>query len=323
MPRFAALDCGTNSLRLLISDFHLDGDVLEGTELARLNEIVRLGQGVDATGRISDEALRRVKLTLARYIDLMLQENVQAVRMVATSASRDAENRDDFFNLTADMLGEHWPGVKAEVISGAEEAALSFRGAVEDLSPEDGPFCVVDLGGGSTEVIVGDYHGDIAGAYSANMGCVRITERLLLSDPPTEEEIAAAREFIAEQMADVRAAVPLAKTHTLVGCAGTFTTLSAVAQGLETYDPQAIHMSRLRFEALRSLCGTLLATPKGRRAADPVIHPGRADVIGGGALVVEAILDTMSAEAGLSSIVISEKDLLDGIVAGLVDEHLH
>ena len=323
MPRFAALDCGTNSLRLLISDVRLDGEVLEGTELARLNEIVRLGQGVDATGRISDEALRRVELTLARYIDLMLQEEVTSVRMVATSASRDAENRDDFFGLTARMLGEHWPGVQAEVITGEEEAALSFRGAVEDLSAEEGPFCVVDLGGGSTEMIVGDYHGEISGAYSANIGCVRLTERFLKSDPATPEEFAAAREFIAEQMETVLDNVPLEQTKTLVGCAGTFTTLSAVAQGLETYDPAAIHMSRLRFEALNNLCSHILEMPKGRRAADPVIHPGRADVIGGGSLVVQAVLATLAEEAGLSEIVISEKDLLDGIVAGLVDEHLH
>ncbi|QNE89258.1 Ppx/GppA family phosphatase [Corynebacterium incognita] len=316
MPRYAAVDCGTNSIRLLISEVLPDGKIRDVT---RLMEIIRLGEGVDATGRISDAAIARARAALSNFVEQMRFENVTAVRMVATSASRDAENRQEFFDMTAELLGQIQPGAMAEVIFGAEEAQLSFRGAVGDLSPDKGPFCVIDLGGGSTEFIVGDHTGDIHGAYSARMGCVRLTERFLPTDPATPDELAAARDYVSAQLADVAKTVPLQDARTFVGCAGTFTTLSALAQGLEKYDPDAIHGSIVRFGALRVLLDHLVKQPAASRALNPVIHPGRADVIGGGAVAVHGIMDLIGDATDTNSFVISEKDILDGIIAGIVD----
>ncbi|MDR7328913.1 Ppx/GppA phosphatase family protein [Corynebacterium guangdongense] len=315
MTRVAAIDCGTNSIRLLVSDVR-DGEIHEVT---RLNEIVRLGQGVDATGRLAPEAIERTREALTTYVQIMKAEGVTDVRMVATSATRDAVNRDEFFGMTARLLGEIRPGAVAEVISGEEEAALSFRGAVADLDPSREPFCVIDLGGGSTEFIVGTAAGDILGASSVDMGCVRLTERIMVSDPATEAEIAEAEDYVAELTERVAEQLPLAQARTFVGVAGTFTTLSALAQGLETYDRTEIHNSELSFEALQVITDNLIAEPAALRAAHPVIHPGRADVIGGGSVVVNGIIDMISRHSDVHSFVISEKDILDGIVAGLVD----
>lgn len=331
MTRFGAVDCGTNSIRLLITDVREVDGVLEMTELHRVMEIVRLGEGVDATGRLADAALERVRVALTHYADLMRAERVGAVRMVATSASRDASNRDDFFAMTGEVLAE-W-GVEAEVISGDEEAALSFRGAVDDLDAGEGPFCVIDVGGGSTEVIVGDHDGTVHGAASVPMGSVRLTERFLESSPPTAAQVESARAYVAEQTARVLEQVPVAKSRTIVGCAGTYTTLSALALGLESYDPSAIHLSTLRFSALRALNSSVLSTDRRALAENPVMHPGRADVFAGGVVVIDGLMDMVEAvnaaskSAGSRDAVplefhISEKDILDGIVAGLVDEKL-
>ncbi|HHT31970.1 MAG TPA: Ppx/GppA family phosphatase [Corynebacterium sp.] len=338
MTRFGAVDCGTNSIRMLITDVRRGDDrVLELTELHRVMEIVRLGEGVDATGRLADAALQRVREALTRYAALMRAEGVEAVRMVATSASRDASNRDEFFAMTRELLAD-W-GAEAQVISGDEEAALSFRGAVDDLHPEEGPFCVIDVGGGSTEVIVGDYDGTVHGALSVPMGSVRLTERFLVDSPPRPAQVEAARRYVAEQCERVREAVPVAGARTIVGCAGTYTTLSALAQGLETYDPSAIHLSTLRFTALRSLNQSVLATDRRTLAENPVMHPGRADVFAGGVLVIDGLMDMFEAAAADAKsrekgkdrgsrnaapleFHVSEKDILDGIVAGLVDEKL-
>lgn len=302
--RVAAIDCGTNSIRLLVSE--------NGTEVTRLNEIVRLGEGVDATGRLDDRALSRTRHALERYVDIMNFEGVKQVRMVATSATRDAENREEFFSMTEELLG-----VRAEVISGEEEAMLSFTGAVADLEPTRGPFCVIDLGGGSTEFIVGAAGGEILGSASAQMGCVRITERIMRADPPTETEAEIAADFVAEQIATVRSSVPVGKAATFVGVAGTFTTLSAMAQGLETYDRAEIHNSELRIDALKLVTRQLISESAAARAAHPVIHPGRADVIAGGSVIVEGIIDMIADLGTAETLVISEKDILDGIVAGL------
>lgn len=322
MTRFGAIDCGTNSIRMLISDVRQVDGVVETTELHRVMEIVRLGQGVDATGRLSAEALERVRGALSEYVELLEFERVSSVRMVATSATRDAENREEFFALTRELLAP-W-GVEAEVISGEEEAELSFRGAVDDHTPEEGPFCVIDVGGGSTEVVVGDYDGTLRAEVSVPMGSVRLTERFLESSPPTGKQVAAARRYVATQVAKVAEQVPLAGVRTIVGCAGTFTTLSALAQGLEAYEPEAIHMSTLRFEALRSLNSSVLATDKVALAENPVMHPLRADVFAGGVLVVDGMMDMFEAAADRGEPVplefhISEKDILDGIVATLGD----
>ncbi|SMG35679.1 exopolyphosphatase / guanosine-5'-triphosphate,3'-diphosphate pyrophosphatase [Corynebacterium pollutisoli] len=315
MTRVAAVDCGTNSIRLLICDI-----VGEATrEITRTMEIVRLGQGVDATGELDPVAIERTRAALSRFVEIMEFEEVKAVRMVATSATRDASNRDDFFRMTAELLGRITPGAQAEVISGEEEAALSFRGAITDLNPSDDPFCVIDLGGGSTEFIVGTADGEILGAHSAQMGCVRVTERIMRSDPPTDTETEIAMEYIGERLADVVKIVPVDKARTFVGVAGTFTTLSALAQGLETYDPREIHGSVLNFSALRVLTAEIRRQSAETRGLNPVVHPGRADVLGGGSAVVDGIMDMIAAQTSVDSFVISEKDILDGIVAGLGD----
>ena len=306
MTRVAAVDCGTNSIRLLIHD-------TEVGEVARRNTIVRLGQGVDETGQFAPEAIERTRVALADYVDEMKRENVTRVRMVATSATRDASNREDFFAMTRELLGQIQPGAVAEVISGEEEAALSFAGATADLDPDRGPFCVIDLGGGSTEFVMEDR------AVSTQMGCVRITERFMRSDPPTEEETAAARAYIDERIAEAAKVVPFAEAKTFVGCAGTFTTLSAIAQNLHSYDPERIHMSEIPFERLREVTADLRAKTGPQRRENPVVHPGRADVIGSGSAVVEQLMGFFEHDAGASRFIISEKDILDGIVAGLAE----
>lgn len=305
----AAVDCGTNSIRLLITRREADGTL---TEITRENTIVRLGQGVDETGRFNPEAIERTRQALAAYTERMRAEGVERVRMVATSATRDAENREDFFAMTRALLGQIQPGAQAEVISGDEEAHLSFLGATADIDPARGPFCVIDLGGGSTEFVMEQ------GARSTQMGCVRVTERFMRTDPPTEEETAAARTYIRERIAEATEAVPFAQSRTFVGCAGTFTTLSALAQELDSYDPERIHMSEVPFDRMREVTADLRARTAKQRLEYGPMHPGRADVIGSGSTVVEELTDAFEREAGASSFIISEKDILDGIVAGLL-----
>lgn len=306
MTRVAAVDCGTNSIRLLIHD-------TETGEVCRRNTIVRLGQGVDETGQFAPEAIERTRVALADYVDEMQRENVTRVRMVATSATRDASNREDFFAMTRELLGKIQPGAEAEVISGEEEAALSFAGATADIDPARGPFCVIDLGGGSTEFVMEGH------AISTQMGCVRITERIMRTDPPTAEETAAARDYIADRIAEASKVVPFAQARTFVGCAGTFTTLSALAQSLDSYDPERIHMSEISFGRIREVTGELRRKTAEERRTNPVVHPGRADVIAAGSAVVEELIDFFEHEANASRIVVSEKDILDGIVAGLAE----
>lgn len=308
MTRVAAVDCGTNSIRLLIHD-------TETGEVCRRNTIVRLGQGVDETGKFASESIERTRVALADYVDEMQRENVTRVRMVATSATRDASNREDFFAMTRELLGKIQPGAEAEVISGEEEAALSFAGATADLDPERGPFCVIDLGGGSTEFVM--QTGEGIRAVSTQMGCVRITERFMRTDPPTAEETTAARDYIADRIAEASKVVPFAQTRTFVGCAGTFTTLSALAQELDSYDPERIHMSEISFDRIREVAEDLRNKTAEERRTNPVVHPGRADVIAAGSAVVEELIDFFEHEANARRIVISEKDILDGIVAGL------
>lgn len=317
MTRIAAVDCGTNSIRLLISDVTRTSNNSAGfstNEVTRRMEIVRLGQSVDATGELAPEAIERTRAALSNYVAIMKFENVEKVRMVATAAVRDANNSEEFFAMTAELLGEVEDGVQAEVISGVEEAELSFLGAVQDLSPDAGPFCVIDLGGGSTEFIVANKGEEILGAHSAAMGCVRITERMMPSDPPSETEVEIADDFVAERMGEVEKLVPIEQARTVVGCAGTFTTLSALAQGLEQYDPEQIHGSVLRFAALRVLLQQVIAASAATRAQNPVIHAGRADVLGGGAVAVRGIMDMLERRSGAREFVISEKDILDGVI---------
>jgi exopolyphosphatase/guanosine-5'-triphosphate,3'-diphosphate pyrophosphatase len=306
--RVAAIDCGTNSIRLLIAD--RDGSGLR--DLHREMRIVRLGQGVDATGRFAVDALARTEAALRDYAELLRRFEVGRVRMVATSATRDAANRDEFFAMTAAVLGSVVPGAVAEVITGAEEAALSFAGAVGDLNADTGPFVVVDLGGGSTEVVLGDGAG-VRAAYSADIGCVRMTERCLHSDPPTTDEVAQARQAVRERLAPALLAVPVQQARTWVGLAGTFTTIAALAHRLPVYDSEAIHLSRVSFADLLAVCDQLIGMTRRQRAALGPMHEGRVDVIGGGAIVVQELADAIGERAGIGELVVSEHDILDGI----------
>lgn len=318
MTRVAAVDCGTNSIRLLIADVDDAGTLVD---VDRDMKVVRLGQGVDATGEFAPEAIERVRVALDDYVERMLGAGVERVRMVATSATRDASNRDAFFAMTADLLGRVQPGCVAEVITGDEEARLSFRGAVGGLDPADGPFVVTDLGGGSTEVVVGSVsRGEavVAGAYSADIGCVRLTERALPSDPPMLEERARAEGIAADELAKAFAAVDVSLARTWVGVAGTLTTFAAVQAGLTEYDPDVIHHSRIALADLHVLCGKIAAMTVEERLALGPMHPGRADVIGGGALVTRELARQFADRAGITEMVVSEHDILDGIALGLV-----
>lgn len=306
--RVAAIDCGTNSIRLLIAD--RDGSGLR--DLHREMRIVRLGQGVDATGRFAVDALARTEAALRDYADLLRRFEVGRVRMVATSATRDAANRDEFFAMTAAVLGSVVPGAVAEVITGAEEAALSFAGAVGDLNADTGPFVVVDLGGGSTEVVLGDGAG-VRAAYSADIGCVRMTERCLHSDPPTTDEVAQTRQAVRERLAPALLAVPVQQARTWVGLAGTFTTIAALAHRLPVYDSEAIHLSRVSFADLLEVCDQLIGMTRRQRAALGPMHEGRVDVIGGGAIIVQELADAIGERSAITELVVSEHDILDGI----------
>ncbi|WP_193047847.1 Ppx/GppA phosphatase family protein [Mycolicibacterium baixiangningiae] len=315
MVRVAAVDCGTNSIRLLIAD-EADGRL---TDVHREMRIVRLGQGVDATGEFAPDALARTRAALVDYAELMRTFEVGRVRMVATSAARDVSNRDEFFQMTAEVLGAVVDGAVAEVITGTEEAELSFRGAVGDLDPAAGPFVVVDLGGGSTEVVVGSgAPGDgVQASFSADIGCVRLTERCLHSDPPTVEEVDAARAVIRTALDEALSHVPVQSAHTWVGVAGTMTTLAALAHQMTTYDPDAIHLSHTGFHALLEVCDDLIAMTRQQRAALGPMHEGRVDVIGGGAIIVEELARLLGERAGIDELVVSEHDILDGIALSI------
>jgi exopolyphosphatase / guanosine-5'-triphosphate,3'-diphosphate pyrophosphatase len=311
--RVAAVDCGTNSIRLLIADRDPAGGL---TDVVREMRIVRLGQGVDATGAFVPEAIERTRIALHDYANLMREHGVEAVRMVATSATRDASNREDFFAMARAELGAVIPGAEAEVISGDEEARLSFSGAVGELNSADGPFVVVDLGGGSTELVLGDETG-VAAAYSADIGCVRITERCLHDDPPTAEQVSAAKEFATERFVDAFAHVPIERARTWVGVAGTMTTIAAVAQDLPTYDADKVHLSRLSLQDVHAVADRLVDMTRADRSALGPMHPGRVDVIGGGAVILTVLADELSRRAGVDELIVSEHDILDGIALSI------
>lgn len=308
MTRVAAVDCGTNSIRLLVAD--LDAATGELVELDRRMIVVRLGQGVDKTGRLAPEALERTFEACREYAAVIKELGAERVRFVATSASRDAENRDEFVRGVLDILG-----VEPEVISGDQEAEFSFTGATGELTGRtdlERPFLVVDIGGGSTEFVVGAEH--VLAARSVDVGCVRMTERHLtvdgvVTDPPTAEQVAAIRADIEAALDLAAETVPLAEARTLVGLAGSVTTVAAIALGLEAYDSARIHHSRIPYETVREVSERMLTLTHAERAAIPVMHPGRVDVIGAGALVLLAIMERI----GAREVVVSEHDILDGI----------
>ncbi|MDX6761320.1 Ppx/GppA phosphatase family protein [Streptomyces sp. F8] len=308
MTRVAGIDCGTNSIRLLVAD--CDPATGELVELDRRMTIVRLGQGVDKTGRLAPEALERTFAACREYAAVIEELGAQRVRFVATSASRDAENRDDFVRGVVEILG-----VEPEVISGDQEAEFSFTGATRELTAHEHlqrPFLVVDIGGGSTEFVVGDDH--MRAARSVDVGCVRMTERHLVvdgvvTDPPSEKQIAAVRADIEAALDLASETVPLAEARTLVGLAGSVTTIAGIALGLPEYRSADIHHSRISYGQVREITERMLTATHDERAAIPVMHPGRVDVIGAGALVLLAIME----RTGASEVVVSEHDILDGI----------
>ena len=316
MTRVAGIDCGTNSIRLLVADVDTDTGTLVDVE--RTMEVVRLGQGVDRTGRIAPEALERALDATRRYAARCAELGVESIRYIATSATRDAENRHEFVDGVRDAIG-----VEPEVVDGEEEARLSFRGAAGVLgSRHPGPFLVVDLGGGSTELVLGTT-APIA-AYSMDVGCVRLTERHLYGDPPTAAEIAAASADVRAALDAASAVVPLGETLTLVGLAGTITSVTAHALGLPRYDPQVIDGSLLPADAVLAAAEDLLHRTHAERAALPFMHPGRVDVIGAGALVWAEVVrrvqrDVARAGRTLGPIVTSEHDILDGITLSAAD----
>jgi exopolyphosphatase/guanosine-5'-triphosphate,3'-diphosphate pyrophosphatase len=306
MTRVAAIDCGTNSIRLLVADVDPDAGTL--ADVTRQMEIVRLGQGVDRTGRLAPDALERTLAATARYAEACRSLGATAVRFVATSATRDAGNRDEFVAGVRELLG-----VEPEVVPGEEEARLSFAGATRELhGAHASPFLVVDLGGGSTELVLGS--SSVDAGLSVDIGCVRLTERHLRSDPPSAAEVAAAEADVDAALDRVAAVVPLGKARTLVGLAGSVTTVTAHALGLPGYQPERIHRAVLPADAVVAACTSLLELPREARAALPFMHPGRVDVIGAGALIWRRIVDRV----GLPEVVTSEHDILDGIAWSLV-----
>jgi exopolyphosphatase / guanosine-5'-triphosphate,3'-diphosphate pyrophosphatase len=312
--RVAAIDCGTNSVRLLIAD--VGDDTL--TDVERRMEIVRLGQGVDRTGRLAPDALERTFKAMRVYRELIDRHGATATRVVATSATRDAANRDEFTAGVREIFG-----VEPEVVTGSEEAELSFSGSTRGLvriSPETEvpqgplpPYLVVDIGGGSTEFVVGAEHAE--SALSVDIGCVRLTERHLkdAGDPPSAQALESVVADIEAALDLVVQSVPVERAHTLVGLAGSVTTVAGIALDLPAYQPERIHHSRISADQVHEVTRRLLAMTHGDRAAIPVMHPGRVDVIGAGAL----ILDRIVRRFGFSQVVVSEHDILDGIAWSL------
>lgn len=311
MTRVAAIDCGTNSIRLLVADV-ADGRL---TDLAREMRVVRLGQGVDRTGQFADEALERTFTALDDYAQQCRELGAERVRFVATSATRDARNRDVFLDGVRERIG-----VSPEVISGQEEASLSFRGVTSAVTGAPAPYLVVDLGGGSTELALGS--GELERAYSMDVGCVRLTERHMAGDPPTAQQQADAVADVRAALAVATATVPIGEAATLIGVAGSITTVTAHALGLERYDPLAIHGATLAVQTVIDSCNALIRATHSERAAMPFMHPGRVEAIGAGALVwrevVTAVAEAVAASGRkLETVTTSEHDILDGIALSL------
>lgn len=312
--RVAAVDCGTNSIRLLVADVGDDGTL---TDVVRRMEVVRLGQGIDRTGVIAPEAMARTLAAAREYAAQCREHEVGAVRFVATSASRDARNADEFVEGVREAFGDL--DVAPEVVAGDVEARLSFTGATGDLRRLglSGPYLVVDLGGGSTELVRGT--DDVEAGRSVDVGCVRMTERHLHGDPPTDDEVVAARADVALALDAAEEVVDLTGLGAVVGLAGSITTVTAQALGLERYDAHAIHLARVPLEAHRVAARELLGMTRAERAALGFMHPGRVDVIGAGALVWHEVLARVALRSPGVPVVTSEHDILDGIALSVAD----
>lgn len=310
--RVGAVDCGTNSIRLLVADVEPATGAL--TDVVRRMEVVRLGYGVDRTGRIDPEAMERTLAMAREYAAQCRDLGAQRVRFVATSASRDASNAGDFVEGVRAAFSHY--AIAPEVVSGEEEAALSFSGATGDLRARGipGPYLVVDLGGGSTEFVRGEVA--VESARSVDMGCVRMTERHLASDPPTPAEVDAALRDITAAIDRAAERVDFAGVGALVGLAGSVTTVTAQALGLAAYDSERIHLTELHPDEVVAACDQLLHATREQRAALGFLHPGRVDVIGAGALVWREVVRRL-ADLGVERVVTSEHDILDGIALSL------
>jgi exopolyphosphatase/guanosine-5'-triphosphate,3'-diphosphate pyrophosphatase len=306
MTAIASLDLGTNSTRLLVARPGTDGHPLD--ILDRRMTITRMGQGVGATGRLATEAIERTLACLRTYRESMDRHGVEQVRVAATSAARDAANRDELFDAVEGLVGS-----RPELLSGDEEGRLSFRGATGELDPGRGPFLVVDIGGGSTEFIVGTT--EVEGVMSVDVGCVRLTERYLEHDPPLPEELSACISLTDAYLEDVQRELPaVAEARTLVGLAGTISTVAAVEIGLATYDRDRIHHFVLTRDAAEDVFRTLATEPRADRIHNPGLEEARADVIVGGCCVLVAIFRRL----GFDEMVVSEADILDGLALSLL-----
>ena len=301
--RVAAIDCGTNSIRLLIAD--IDGAHFR--EIHREMEIVRLGQGVDKTGQFHPDAIIRTLAAVDKFAIEIAKRGVEKIRFCATSATRDATNRDLFIDGVRERLG-----IAPEVIPGEVEAALSFQGATRDFPATDGPFLVIDIGGGSTEFVFGTT--TVEFAKSMNIGCVRMTERHFTGGDADPGQIAAAIEDIDEAVAQAAKIVPITKSKTLIAVAGTATTVAAAALELSSYDRYSIHLSRISAEKVHAVSKSFLSMKREDREALGYMHPGRVDVIGAGSLVLSRIM----LATGATEFVASESDILDGMAWSLV-----
>ena len=300
--RVAAVDCGTNSIRLLIAD--IDGNNF--LEVHRDMQVVRLGQGVDKNKAFAPEAIERTLAATAEYAGVMRRKGVERIRFCATSATRDATNRDIFIEGVENILG-----VAPEVIPGSEEAALSFMGATKELGQELAPFLVVDIGGGSTEFVLGSQ--SVQAARSVNIGCVRMHERHLNSQPPTKAQIEAATADIDHAISEAAAEVDFSAAHTLIAVAGTATTVAAAALGLSEYDRHSIHLSRISADRVHEVAAMFASMTRDEIAALGYMHPGRVDVITAGSLVLSRVMEL----TGALEFIASESDILDGIAWGL------
>ncbi|HEV2888183.1 MAG TPA: Ppx/GppA phosphatase family protein [Jatrophihabitans sp.] len=317
----AAIDCGTNSIRLLVAD----GGPTGLRDVHREMRVVRLGEGVDQTGRLAPAAIERTRLALADYAESIASLGATRVRMVATSASRDAANADEFRAVVEKALG-----VEPEVITGLAEAELSFVGAVAGLPGVADPLLLADIGGGSTELVLGTTSATslvppsmltqpvggpkVIAAHSMDVGCVRMTERHLHDDPPTQAQIQGALADLRHALSMATADVPVQQAAAFVGVAGTVTTVAALALDLPAYDPEAIHGSVIDYLQVSEVTERLLAMRRAERAALPVMHPGRVDIIGGGALVLRTVMEVV----GAREVIASEHDILDGIALSLL-----
>ena len=304
MSRVAAIDCGTNSIRLLIAD--ISGGKFK--EVLRDMEIVRLGQGVDENKSFHPDAINRTLAAVEKFKNQLAGKGVEKIRFCATSATRDAANRDLFIEGVHQILG-----VEVEVIPGEEEARLSFNGATKELLQSDAPFLVVDIGGGSTEFVYGNK--EVEFAKSVDIGCVRMSERHLKSQPVEMNQVAQAITDIDKAIAHAAAIVPISKAKTLVAVAGTATTIAAAALELKTYDRYAIHLSRIPAEKVHKVSAAFQAMTKSDISKLGFMHPGRVDVITAGSLVLSRVM----AATGATEFVASESDILDGMAWSLIN----